>query len=160
MSYLITSSLFLLLFFFLNPHLRTCLLILERESKKPRSGALHVCPNRGNWTCNRGLCPDWGSYPQLLVYETMLQPTEPPSQSCFHLPMGFIKSSRNRSAFQFLMFTCELLVLCLSQILFYRMAWSLWNEVITIPSSALRTSALPPGRLCYHTRHMLISHTE
>ena len=54
-----------------NPHLRICLLILEREERrggererdvkeKYRLVASHTCPDQDQ-THNLGMCPDWGS---------------------------------------------------------------------------------------------------
>ena len=55
------------------PHLRVCLLILEREkgrerekyhinvSKKHQSVASRMCPNWGDQTHNLAVCPDWES---------------------------------------------------------------------------------------------------
>ena len=39
-----------------------------------------VCAPTGDWTYNLGMCPDWESNLQILVYGMMLQPAEPPGQ--------------------------------------------------------------------------------
>ena len=72
-----------------------CLLILESEERGEREREtwkqernidrlplLHT--PMGDGTRNLGMCPDQGSDPQDLVYRTVLQPTEPPSQGLIY----------------------------------------------------------------------------
>ena len=53
-------------FFFLNPHPRICLLILEWEEGRENNidWLPLVCALTGDWTCNIGICPDLGLNPQ------------------------------------------------------------------------------------------------
>ena len=61
----------------------------EREEREEREKhwyenidwLLPICTPTRDPTCNPGMCPDPESDPQPLVYRTMLQSTEPPSQS-------------------------------------------------------------------------------
>ena len=50
---------------FLNPHLRICLLIDERGMEGSVNQLTPICTLTRDPTCNPGMCPDWGSNPQL-----------------------------------------------------------------------------------------------
>ena len=78
--------------FFLNHHLRKCLLILERgrgernerareretlTGERKTSVFLLIHTLTADHTCNLGMGPVQESNPQLLVYRTMLQPSKP-----------------------------------------------------------------------------------
>ena len=85
------------LIFFLNPHLRICSRILEREEGRGRvrergtsiwERNLNRLPlahaPTGGRTCSLGMCPEQESNLQLLVYRTMLQPTKMPGRDPSH----------------------------------------------------------------------------
>ena len=75
-----------------NPHMRICLLILEkgreREKKRERENqceretlisCLPYAPDPGS-NLQPSVCPDWQSNCKLLPHGTMLPQTEPPGQ--------------------------------------------------------------------------------
>ena len=61
---------------------------IERETsmwERNIDQLLPVCAPSGHWTQILGMCPAWNLTCDLLVYGTMLQPTEPPGQGMNHL---------------------------------------------------------------------------
>ena len=82
-----TGIAFLSFFSFLNPHLRICLLIFLRERNINQLSPVHT--QTQDWTRNLGMCPPTGNQTyNLLVYRTMLQQTEQPSQGQRHISKG------------------------------------------------------------------------
>ena len=77
---------------FIYPHLWICPLIFFRDKKEQGMGRetlmwernidwlFPACALTRDWTSNIGMCPDWESNPQPLVYGKALQPAEPPGQ--------------------------------------------------------------------------------
>ena len=96
---------FLFLFFhfsFFNPHPRMCLLILERKEGKERErnidvretsiGCLLYTPQLGIEPATLECALTQNQTHNLLVYGMMLQPTEPPGQSCMLLVLKTLSS--------------------------------------------------------------------
>ena len=78
-------------FFIFNPHLRTCLLVSEREEGGDRASTRNIDVRQKHRSIISRRCPDrhWTRNP--LLYRMILRPTEPPGQGSTHI---FIHSSR------------------------------------------------------------------